>query len=88
MNKLTQRERIFEFLKQNPLKQFKPREVALGIVEKFPEYYKEKRKNPRFKTESDFINQIVAEIAKNCSDSLVGKCRTFPSDGCQIPGES
>ncbi|WP_151732359.1 COG2958 family protein [Acinetobacter ursingii] len=75
MNKLTQRERIFEFLKQNPLKQFKPREVALGIVEKFPEYYKEKRKNPRFKTESDFINQIVAEIAKQKDDIL----RTSPN---------
>ena len=49
MSKLSQPQRVFELLKQSPLKKFKARDIAEGIVTLFPEDYVEKRQNPRFK---------------------------------------
>lgn len=62
MSKLSQPQRVFELLKQSPLKKFKARDIAEGIVTLFPEDYVEKRKNPRFKTDNEFISQVFAEI--------------------------
>ena len=62
MSKLSQPQRVFELLKQSPLKKFKAREIAEGIVTLFPEDYVEKRQNPRFKTDDEFISQVFAEI--------------------------
>ena len=62
MSKLSQPQRVFELLKQSPLKKFKARDIAEGIVTLFPEDYVEKRKNPRFKTDDEFISQVFAEI--------------------------
>lgn len=62
MSKLSQSQKVFELLKQSPLKKFKAREIAEGIVTLFPEDYVEKRQNPRFQTDEDFINQVFAEI--------------------------
>lgn len=62
MSKLSQAQRIHEFLKASPLQKFKAKDIATGIIEMFPEDYVEKRENPRFQNEDDFINQVSAEI--------------------------
>lgn len=62
MSKLSQSQKVFELLKQSPLKKFKAREIAEGVINLFPEDYVEKRQNPRFQTDEDFINQVFAEI--------------------------
>ena len=62
MSKLTQTQRIHEFLKANPLQKFKAKDITTGIIEMFPEDYVAKRENPRFQNEDDFINQVFAEI--------------------------
>ena len=62
MAKLTQSQRIHEFLKNNPDKRFNARQLAEAIVAAYPADYQEKRLNPRFANDSAFIGQIVAEI--------------------------
>ena len=62
MSKFSQSQKVFELLKQSPLKKFKAREIAEGVINLFPEDYVEKRQNPRFQTDEDFINQVFAEI--------------------------
>lgn len=62
MSVLSQAQRIHEFLKASPLQKFKAKDIATGIIEMFPEDYVEKRENPRFQNEDDFINQVSAEI--------------------------
>ena len=62
MSKLSQAQRIHEFLKANPLQKFKAKDIATGIIEMFPEDYVAKRENPRFLNQDDFINQVFAEI--------------------------
>ncbi|MEE9903513.1 MAG: HrgA protein [Acinetobacter haemolyticus] len=62
MSRFSQPQRVFELLKQSPLKKFKARDIAEGIVTLFPEDYVEKRKNPRFKTDEDLIRQVFTEI--------------------------
>jgi len=62
MSKLSQAKKIAELLKNNPKKKFTARQLAEEITQLYPEDYIEKRKNPRFKSEKDFIQQVVAEI--------------------------
>ena len=60
--RLSQPQKVFEFLKSQPLQQFTAREIAEAIVKNYPDDYTEKRRNTRFTTEAEFLNQIVAEI--------------------------
>ncbi len=62
VSKLSQTQKIIEFLKQNPNEKFNAKQIAEQIVAKYPEDYKEKRANPRFNDEKSFISQIIAEI--------------------------
>ena len=62
MAKLSQSKKILEFLKANPDQKFTARQLAEAIVSAYPEDYEEKRLNPRFTNESEFMGQIVAEI--------------------------
>ena len=62
MSKLSQTQKIVEFLKQNPNEKFNAKQIAEQIVAKYPEDYKEKRANPRFDDDKSFISQVVAEI--------------------------
>ena len=68
--KLSLTDKIIKFLKDNPNRKFTAREIAENIISLYPEDYIEKRKNPRFKGEKDFINQVVAEIASNTKKLL------------------
>lgn len=62
MSQFSQPQRVFELLKQSPLKKFKAREIAEGIITLFPEDYTQKRQNPRFHTDEDMIRQVFTEI--------------------------
>lgn len=62
MSKLSQSQKVYTFLKQHSGQRFNAREIALAITNQYPEDYLEKRNNPRFSDNKEFINQIVAEI--------------------------
>ena len=60
--KLSQPQKIVAFLKSNPNQKFTARKIAEAILNLCPQDYLEKRNNPRFSTDAELINQIVAEI--------------------------
>jgi len=62
MSKLSQAKKIIKLLQENPNERFSARDIAEKIVSIYPQDYKEKKNNPRFKDEKSFISQIVAEI--------------------------
>lgn len=59
---LSQTQRIITFLKAHPDQKFTARDIAKQIVVLYSKEYQEKRQNPRFKTEKEFVSQVVAEI--------------------------
>ncbi|MCI9780098.1 COG2958 family protein [Proteus mirabilis] len=62
MSKLSQSKKIALFLQDNPNQRYTAKAIAEAITTRYPEDYVEKRANPRFETEQDFISQVVAEI--------------------------
>ena len=80
MSKLSQTQKIFNFLQANPSKKFGAREIAEAIVEQYPEDYQDKRSNPRFKTEKDFLQQIVAEIGSQKEGIIKASPHVFWQD--------
>ncbi|MFV8413391.1 COG2958 family protein [Vibrio owensii] len=62
MSKLSQSKKIALFLQDNPNQRYTAKAIAEAITTRYPEDYAEKRANPRFYTEQDFISQVVAEI--------------------------
>ncbi|NNH76639.1 HrgA protein [Acinetobacter sp. ANC 5380] len=60
--KLSQPQKVAEFLKAHPTQKFTAREIAVGITKLYPNDYLEKRNNSRFSNEEDFLNQVIAEI--------------------------
>jgi len=56
--KLSQPQKVAEFLKAHPTQKFTAREIALGITKLYPNAYLEKRSNSRFSDEEDFLNQV------------------------------
>jgi hypothetical protein len=80
MSKISQNQKIVNFLQANPLKRFGAREVAQAIVNQYPEDYQEKRKNPRFVDERDFLQQVVAEIGGRKEEILKISSHIFWQD--------
>lgn len=72
MSKLSQAEKVIQFLKESPKQSFTARQIAEAIVERWPEDYAEKRGNPRFADDRSFITQLVAEIGSQ-KDQLAKK---------------
>ena len=62
MSKLSQSKKIALFLQDNPNLRYTAKAIVEAITTRYPEDYAEKRANPRFETEQDFISQVVAEI--------------------------
>jgi len=62
MKKISQSKKIAELLQNNSNQRFTAKQIAVAITENYPDDYSEKRSNPRFETEQDFISQVVAEI--------------------------
>ncbi|MDO9214361.1 MAG: hypothetical protein Q8Q54_16720 [Methylococcales bacterium] len=79
MSKISQVQKIINFLQAHPLTRFGAREIAKDIIEKYPEDYLEKRDNPRFADDRAFISQIVAEIGAQ-KESLVKNPHIFWQD--------
>jgi len=70
MSSLSQVKKIIRLLQQNPGKQFTGRQIAEAIISEYPEDYQEKRSNPRFTSDTEFIAQVVAEIGSQ-KDSII-----------------
>ncbi|WP_163392094.1 COG2958 family protein [Enterovibrio norvegicus] len=62
MAKLSQTQKIAQFLKQYPDQRFSARDIAQAIILAYPEDYADKRANPRFADDKAFVSQVVAEI--------------------------
>lgn len=62
LSKLSQSQKVVQFLRDHPKERFNARTIAEAIVSLYPDDYAEKRNNPRFADEKAFITQIVAEI--------------------------
>ncbi|MEJ6080165.1 HrgA protein [Vibrio sp. 1-Bac 57] len=62
MSKLSQSKKIALLLQESPNQRYTAKQIALAVTERYPEDYLDKRANPRFETERDFISQVVAEI--------------------------
>ncbi len=64
---LTLTKMVINVLKEKPGSKLTSRDIAKRIVEKYKDTsaLKNKRKNPRFNSDLDFINQIQAEIGSN-----------------------
>jgi len=62
MGNLTLFEKVIKFLKDNIKIKFTSRQIAEELVMIYEEDFAEKRNNIRFSSESDFIQQIAAEI--------------------------
>lgn len=80
MSRLSQTQKIIEFLKGYPNQKFNARQIADQIVDNYPEDYKDKRKNPRFADEKSFISQIVAEIGSQKDQILKSDNHVFWQD--------
>ncbi|EKD5485623.1 TPA: HrgA protein [Salmonella enterica] len=53
---------IINVLQANPGKQFTARQLAQQIIDHYSAELAEKRKNPRFTSDEDFLSQITAEV--------------------------
>ena len=71
MSKLSQPQRVFELLKQSPLKKFNAREIAEAITQLYPEDYIQKRKNNRFESDGEFLQQIIREISSGAKTQII-----------------
>jgi uncharacterized protein len=72
MSSISQVQKIVDFLKEHPGESFNGRQIAEAIVLAYPDDYQAKRTNPRFKSEADFISQVVAEIGSQ-KDAILKK---------------
>ena len=79
MSKISQVQKIINFLQDQPLTRFNVKEIAEAIVALYPEDYLEKRENPRFADDQAFISQIIAEIAAK-KESLLKNPHIFWQD--------
>ena len=70
MSKISQTKKIIKLLQEKPNERFRARDIAEKIVAIYPQDYKEKKNNPRFKDENSFMSQIVAEIGSQ-KDQLI-----------------
>lgn len=62
LSKLSQPQKVVQFLSEHPHERFNARTIAESIVNRYPEDYAIKRNNPRFATDKAFVTQVVAEI--------------------------
>ncbi|MFC1745651.1 COG2958 family protein [Candidatus Riflebacteria bacterium] len=77
---LTLNQMVIKFLKNNPNKKVTSWGLAEKLVEFFPVEFAKKRKNPKFKTQKDFISQIQAEIGSRRKNLLKFEPKIFVDD--------
>lgn len=71
MSKLSQAQKVVEFLKANPQQKFTARQIAEAITAQYPSDYQNKKS--KFSDEKTFIQQIVSEIGAH-KDSIIKAC--------------
>lgn len=76
MSNLSLAQQIVKVLQKYPKERFNARVLAERIVNEYPEDFIEKRNNPRFANESEFLAQIVAEIGAK-KESIVRLSRNI-----------
>jgi hypothetical protein len=72
MSRLSQAQKIAEWLINHPGERFTARQLAEIIVSRYPEDYTDKRTNLRFTDDKAFIGQIVAEIG--AQKNAIARC--------------
>jgi hypothetical protein len=72
MSRLSQAQKIAEWLMNHPGERFTARQLAEIIVSRYPENYADKRTNLRFADDKAFIGQIVAEIG--AQKNAIARC--------------
>jgi len=77
MPKISQVKKIIKFLENNPDREFTAREIAKGIISLYPQDYEEKRKNPRFRSQEEFLSQVIREIGSLKNSILKGNPHIF-----------
>lgn len=75
MNRLSQSQKVAEYLKANPGEKLTARQIAESIIARYPEDYLDKRSNPRFSDDQAFLQQIVAEIGAQKASILRQDCK-------------
>lgn len=55
----------YNVLKKNCQEKFTAQELAIKIVETYPDEFKEKKNNNRFSNDKEFFSQVAAEIGSN-----------------------
>ncbi len=66
---------IIETLRDNPERTFTAREMAELFIERYPNEIKEKQKNPRYRSHSDLITQLAAEIGGARTQAAKKQCK-------------
>ncbi|MGR6035924.1 MAG: hypothetical protein ACU4EQ_11865 [Candidatus Nitrosoglobus sp.] len=74
MSRLSQAQKIAEWLINHPGERFTARQLAEVIVSRYSEDYADKRANLRFADNKAFIGQIVAEIG--AQKNAIARCHT------------
>lgn len=89
MAKLSQVQKVVQFLQANPNQKFTARQIAMAIAERFADDYRSKRAG--FANDKEFIQQIVAEIGaqkqslSNACPELVMQDKPRPRTYCYRP---
>lgn len=68
---------IIETLRDNPERRFTARELAKEFLLRYPEDLVEKRLNPRYRTDEEFVNQLAAEIGAGATGSAKRQCENI-----------
>ena len=68
---------IIETLRDNPERRFTARELAKEFLVRYLDDLSEKRLNPRYRTDEEFVNQLAAEIGAGAIGSAKRQCKNI-----------
>lgn len=75
MSDLSRAQQVVHFLKNNPQEKFSARRIAEFISDIYKEDFSEKRSNPKFSNEEDFLRQVAAEVSSSKNSILKADAR-------------
>ena len=65
---MSQNKRVIEILKSNINQYLTARDIAIKLIEKFPNIYHSKKENSGFSSEEELVKQIISEISARARD--------------------
>ena len=65
---MSQNKRVIEILKSNINQYLTARDIAVKLIEKFPNIYHSKKENSGFSSEEELVKQIISEISARARD--------------------